>query len=218
MPYLDQLRRPSKPPHGPLQPAPTGYLGLLHRPSAPQPPGSLSGRTQFARAYNALLPQRHLFATLGPTTGKSRRLFYNGREIDVSVLVELTELCAGDGVPVSIDIIRRVAEALARPTADPYEARLTAWLDDAIAATLPLAHDDGVLARITLAAIPHWFVSMRDVKAELDAFGAANVRRLRSAMKALGWRERRCFAWGRHTHGFIHILRYEGSVQTANNK
>jgi hypothetical protein len=74
---------------------------------------------------------------------------------------------------------------------------------DAIVTTLPSPNDDGILARITLNAVPHWFVSMRDVKAELDAYGAASVRRLRAAMKALGWRERRAIAWGRRTHGFI---------------
>ena len=54
-----------------------------------------------------------------------------------------------------------------------------------------------------LKGAPHWFVTMRDVKAELDAYGAANVRGLRAAMKALGWRERRAIAWGRRTHGFV---------------
>jgi hypothetical protein len=210
MSYLDQLRRQSpKPLTGSPPPSPTNYLALLQRPAPRSPRPS---RTLFARAYASLLPQRHLFAALGPTTGKSRRLFYDGRDINASVLVELCELCAHDGVPVGIDIVRRVAEALACPAVDPYEERLRAWLDDAIAATLPLAHDDGCLARINLNTMPHWFVSMRDLKAELDAYGAANVRRLRSAMKALGWRERRAIAWGRRTAGFVR------PVQTANNQ
>jgi hypothetical protein len=33
--------------------------------------------------------------------------------------------------------------------------------------------------------------------------GGENIRRLRAAMKALGWKERRCFAWGARQWGFV---------------
>jgi hypothetical protein len=47
-----------------------------------------------------------------------------------------------------------------------------------------------------------WFVAMRDIKLELGAYGAGATRRGRLAMKSLGWRERRAFAWGRRLLGF----------------
>lgn len=183
---------------------PKSYLEQLLPPvREPLSPGSLAGRTQFARAYNALLPQQHRFFSIG--SGKSRGLLHDGREVDISVLVELAELCAEADVAPSIDTIRRVAMALAyiNPAADPWEGALKGWLADA--ASLPPGSDTPV-ARITLNTLPHWFISMRDIKAELDAYGGENVRRVRLAMKTLGWRERRAFAWGRRMLGFVRLI------------
>jgi hypothetical protein len=92
--------------------------------------------------------------------------------------------------------------ALLRQT-EAYRERLHSWLDDAMVATLPFPADDGVLARISIHGVPYWFVAMRDIKSELDAYGAPQLRLLRAAMKALGWQERRAIAWGRRNVGFI---------------
>ena len=195
--YLDLLHpRASPSVHFP----PTNYLSLLHTPPRdPLPPGALAGRTQFAAAYNALLPYRQRFSCLnsGSTPASGRRPLYDGREIDIAVLVELAGTCAETGVEASVETIRRAALALAysNPADDPWRGFLKGWLADAIVATLPSSSDDGVLARICIHGVPCWFISMRDLKAELDAYGVARVRRLRAAMKSLGWRERRAIAW-----------------------
>jgi hypothetical protein len=42
---------------------------------------------------------------------------------------------------------------------------------------------------------------MHDIKPELGAY--RHDRHLRLAMKSLGWRERRAFAWGRRMAGFV---------------
>ena len=65
--------------------------------------------------------------------------------------------------------------------ADPWEGALEGWLADA--ASIP-SGSESPIARITLKTLPHWFISMRDSKAELDAYGAENVRRVRLTMKA----------------------------------
>jgi hypothetical protein len=75
-------------------------------------------------------------------------------------------------------------------------------LEGAILSAASAGKSEGPVAHITIQGIPRWFVAMRDIKLELGAYGAGATRRGRLAMKSLGWRERRAFAWGRRLLGF----------------
>jgi hypothetical protein len=165
-----------------------------------QPPGALAEKTPFARVYNHLLPSSRRFtsAALGPT----RRYCYDGEELTKSVLVQLRLPCIESGVAASLETVRQAAIALAaaNPAEDPWDAALETFLNDAIA--IADVGGDCSIARITIHGAPHWFVAMRDIKLELGAYGAGATRRVRLAMKSLGWRERRAFAWGRRLLGF----------------
>jgi hypothetical protein len=119
MPYLDLLQPEPSGTRSPGAAPRLSYLAQLRQPAPkpnPLPPGSLAGRTQFALAYNALLPQQRrssgpAFSCVG--SGQSRRPLYDGREIDIAVLVELAGICAKADIEASIHTIRRAAMALA---------------------------------------------------------------------------------------------------------
>jgi hypothetical protein len=148
---------------------------------------------------------------------QSRRPLIDGKPANKTMLVELlraiTPTLPADSDPPSIDTIQRavVAHAFANPADDPWLSALRGWLADSIAQPLPtlVSHpelpagwQDGPIARLTLHSVPHWFVSTRDIKAELNAYGPEAMRRIRPAMRTLGWRERKCFAWGGRVWGF----------------
>jgi hypothetical protein len=182
------------------------YLELLRQVAdkhAP-PPGGLAGRTPFARVYSRLLPSSRSFAS--GTLGATRCYFYDGEELTKSVLVQLRLRCAKDGVDASLETVRQaaMAPAAANPAGDPWEGEVRAWLEVAIANASP--GGDGPVTRITIRGVPRGFVAMRDIKLEFGAYGAPGTRRIRLTMKALGWRERRAFAWGRRMLGFVRIV------------
>ena len=106
-------------------------------------------------------------------------------------------------------LLQRLSAPAQQP--NPYQERLAQLLDDAAAATLASGspNDDGVLARISIYGQGYWFVSMRDLKFEMDAYGTKNLRAVRAAMKSLGWRSRRCFAWGCRHAGFTKRREYK---------
>jgi hypothetical protein len=216
MTYLSLLQKP-----GP--PLPASYLSLLQRPPpAPLPEGALAGTTAFALAYNALLTHRRRLTAMP----QSRRPLLDGRPLSKTLLVELLHAIMpawpDDAEPPSIDTIQRAAtaHAFATPAADPYESALRGWLAHEIVSSVwlrqtnPAGYDEGVIAHLSFAAhdrlpgkdnerVPYWFVSTRAIKAELNAFGPEAMRRIRATMKTLGWRERKCWAWGGRQWGFI---------------
>jgi hypothetical protein len=183
----------------------------------------MAGSTMFALAYNALLPHRDRLTT----RPHSRRPLLDGEPLAHAKLVELSLLVHSRLAsvhdlrdPLSIDAISRAAtaHAFASPAGDPWLNALRGWLADAIAQPLPTGAShtelppgwqDGPVARLTIHTIPHWFVSTRDIKAELNAYGPEAMRRIRATMKSLGWRERKCFAWGGRMWGFVRAC--EGS-------
>jgi hypothetical protein len=202
------------------------YLSLLQpKPAVPLPEGALAGSTAFALAYNALLTTGHpaslasRLTTLPQSPNSSRvRPLLDGKPLNKTLLVELLHAIMpawpADAEPPSIDILQRAAtaHAFAAPAADPWLTALRGWLAHEIvtsvwlARTSPGGRDEGPIANLSFASrtghgdgtarIPYWFVSHRDIKAELNAYGPEAMRRIRVAMKTLGWRERKCYAWG----------------------
>jgi hypothetical protein len=178
------------------------YLAQLKQsPSPALPPGALPPKTLFSRAYNSLLSHRRRFSSIG-TPAKP---LYDGKPLDLNILVELCELCAEDGVACGIGLVRQAATALAalNPADDPWVPALEALL--ANPALGERGRTEGPIAKITIHGVPHWFVTMRDLKSELNAYGAPACRRVRLAMRSLGWRERRALVWGRRLPGFSRI-------------
>jgi len=198
----------------------SSYLSLLTPiPPAPLPEGALAGSTPFAFVYNALLTTgRPTLASRLTTLPQTRRPLLDGAPLNPSRLVELltTVMTAWPAhtEPPSIDVVSRAAwaHAFANPAADPWLNALRGWLAEEIVTTVYAASSiqEGALTRVTFASrdrpgerIPHWFVSARAIKAELNAYGTEAMRRIRAAMHALGWRERKCFAWGGRMWGFV---------------
>jgi hypothetical protein len=156
---------------------------------------------------------------------QSRRPLLDGRPLSKTLLVELLHAIMpawpDDAEPPSIDTIQRAAtaHAFANPAADPYENTLRGRLAHEVVNNVwlrranPAGYDEGPIANLSFAArdghgdgsarIPYWFVSTRDIKAELSAYGPEAMRRIRVAMKTLGWRERKCCAWGGKMWGFV---------------
>jgi hypothetical protein len=219
MTYLAYLQRPTAPTpsdHGPVRT--TSYLSQLQpTPAAPLPEGALAGSTSFALTYNILLPHRHRL-TIRP---QSHRPLLDGEPLAHDRLIALTRLVQGAGVDASIDTIQRAAtaHAFATPAADPWLSALRGWLAHEVVnnvwlrRTNPAGYDEGPIANLSFAArdghgdgsarTPYWFVSTRDIKAELNAYGPEAMRRIRAAMKTLGWKERKCFVWGGRQWGFV---------------
>jgi hypothetical protein len=172
--------------------------------------GTLAGRGAFVEAYNTLLSLQ----TNGKTKGRGApfaydqsldRYFYDGKELNGSVLVELRLLCARKNQRCPcLDTIRDAAAALCeantvnRTNGLPWQAAVGGMLHEAI------TNDDRDFVRtITVRGVPFWFVAMRDIKLALGAKGAKGATRIRAAMKALGWRATPAIVHGRRTRGFI---------------
>jgi hypothetical protein len=129
---------------------------------------------------------------------------------DKGALVRLRLQCAEVGISATLDDVRQAVLALAAPSpefgqADPWAADIEAFLADATTrAAASGVWDEGPLARISMYGEPFWFVAMRDIRLRLGARGRDATVRIRVALSDLGWREQRCFAWGRRAHGFVH--------------
>jgi hypothetical protein len=173
---------------------------VAHKNCSTLPPGALAGKTPFARVYNHLLPLRRMFTSTA--FGQSHRYLYDGEELSRGALVGLRLQCAENNILASLEVVRQAAIALAAANRaqDPWRPAIERWLNEStVVAGLG---GEGPIVRITIRDAPHLFVAMRDIKLELGAFGAPGTRRVRLAMKSLGWRERRAFAWGRRMLGF----------------
>jgi hypothetical protein len=161
--------------------------------------GMLTGRGAFIETYNNLVGTGKAFTH----DAMRDRYYYDGREINGSMLAELRVVAAaGRLVAPNQRTLWDAVRALCRkhPIDGQPEHIKDQWQD---AISVILEGDRRVARVVTIHGVPHQCVAMRDLKQALDVRGRDSSRRVYSVMRMLGWQARPVFSYGHRMRGFV---------------